>query len=143
VHGGGVVQIETPFHSLLSLTYPRVHIGGLNAPHYAVDASEGATPSQVLSKAEPPTTAAVEGTSEEVEAAAEGSLEDAVLENSNQFYRWHSELEAARVLETEEKHQEYAESLRGHIRALDELQKKVRICCNKPVGGAFKMTMKK
>jgi len=57
--------------------------------------------------------------------AAEGSLEEAVLENSNQFYRWHSEVEAARVLETEEKHQEYAESLRGHIRALDELQEKV------------------
>ena len=31
------------------------------------------------------------------------------------------------MLETEEKHREYAESLRGQIGALDELQKKVCI----------------
>lgn len=82
----------------------------------------------MLDRAEPPTTAAAEGPPPETEAAAvaaEGSLEEAVLENSNQFYRWHSELEAARVLETEEKHREYAESLRGHIQALDGLQQKV------------------
>lgn len=58
-------------------------------------------------------------------AAVEGPLEEAVLENSNQFYRWHSELEAARILETEEKYKEYAASLRSHIGGLEAQQAKV------------------
>jgi hypothetical protein len=32
-----------------------------------------------------------------------GTLEDAVLQNSNQFHKWHTELEAACASETEEK----------------------------------------
>ena len=44
-----------------------------------------------------------------------------------------AEVEAARVLETEEKHREYAESLRGQIGALDELQKKVGTLTLTPV----------
>ena len=52
------------------------------------------------------------------------ALEDAILENSNQFHRWHSELEAARVLGTEEKFQNYAVTLRQHLASLDELQNK-------------------
>ena len=58
-------------------------------------------------------------------ATVEGPLEEAVLENSNQFYRWHSELEAARILETEEKYKEYAASLRSQIEALDVQHSKV------------------
>lgn len=54
-------------------------------------------------------------------------LEDAVLENSNQFHRWHSELEAARVLEAEEKYQEYANMLKHHLQSIQELQDKVCI----------------
>ena len=59
------------------------------------------------------------------ESALEGPLEEAVLENSNQFYRWHSELEAARTLETEEKYKEYAGSLKAHIAGLDAQHTKV------------------
>ena len=65
-----------------------------------------------------------DGASEESEAIR-GSLEEKVLENSNQFYRWHSELEAARTLETEEKYQQYAKSLRGHLQAVEGLRDKV------------------
>lgn len=32
-----------------------------------------------------------------------GTLEDAVLQNGNQFHKWHTELEAACASETEEK----------------------------------------
>ncbi len=49
----------------------------------------------------------------------EGPLDEVVLENSNQFYRWHSELEAAQTLETEEKYKEYAASLKGQIQDLE------------------------
>jgi len=117
-------NVASTWEKLAVLSEEQERVVDLVSQHCA----ERPLPKHVLDKVEPPTTAAAEGPLPETEAepmAAEGSLEEAVLENSNQFYRWHSEVEAARVLETEEKHQEYAESLRGHIRALDELQEKV------------------
>ena len=53
------------------------------------------------------------------------SLEDAVLENSSQFHRWHSEMEAARALGTEVKYQHYADTLKENLGALEELQSRV------------------
>lgn len=60
------------------------------------------------------------------DAASTSSIDEAVLENSNQFYRWHSELESARTLETEEKYQQYADSLRSQLTVLEQLQAQVR-----------------
>ena len=91
------------------------------------------TLSWALQVLERDTTAAAhhqDGATEESEANR-GSLEEKVLENSNQFYRWHSELEAARTLETEEKYQQYAKSLRGHLQALEGLQDKVSMARTK------------
>ena len=67
-------------------------------------------------------------TERQTEENVEGPLDEAVLENSNQFYRWHSELEAAQTLETEEKYKEYAASLRGQIQGLDLQHSKVLSC---------------
>jgi len=63
-------------------------------------------------------------------AAANGGrasedFENAVLHNSAQFYRWHSELEATRTSETEEKFRTHARALQGHLTACQELQAKV------------------
>ena len=58
------------------------------------------------------------------ESGAE-ALEDVVLHTSNQFYRWHTELEAARTSETEEKYRQYAATLTGHLQACDDLIGKV------------------
>ena len=45
---------------------------------------------------------AVSLSAEDKDAKGSGTaLEEVVLQNSNQFYRWHTELEAARTLETE------------------------------------------
>lgn len=48
-----------------------------------------------------------------------------MLQNSSQFYRWHTELEAARTLETEQKYRNYAEALKGHLTSCDHLLEKV------------------
>ena len=53
------------------------------------------------------------------------ALEEVVLQNSNQFCRWHTELEAARTLETEEKYRRYADTLSGHLASCDALLEKV------------------
>ena len=53
------------------------------------------------------------------------ALEEVVLQNSNQFCRWHTELEAARTLETEEKYRRYADTLSGHLSSCDALLGKV------------------
>ena len=53
------------------------------------------------------------------------ALEEVVLQNSNQLYRWHTELEAARTLETEEKYRRYADTLSGHLASCDGLLEKV------------------
>ena len=42
-------------------------------------------------------------------------LEDVVLHSTNQFYKWHSELEAAFASETEEKYRQYAADLQGRL----------------------------
>lgn len=52
-----------------------------------------------------------EGTS----AAVQEELEDVVLHSTNQFYKWHSELEAAFVSETEEKYKQYAAELQSRL----------------------------
>ena len=72
-------------------------------------------------------TPAVESRSaEEREGTGSGTaLEEVVLQNSNQFYRWHTELEAARTLETEEKYRRYADTLSGHLASCDALLEKV------------------
>lgn len=56
----------------------------------------------------------------------QGSLEDAVLQSSTQFYRWNSELEAARTSETEEKYRQYAATLQGHLQTCGDLIQKVQ-----------------
>lgn len=60
-----------------------------------------------------------------------GTLEDAVLHNTNQFHKWHSELEAACALETEEKYKRYADLLNSHLRSTETILSKVCVC----VGG--------
>lgn len=67
-------------------------------------------------------------TDRQTEDTLEGPLDEAVLENSNQFYRWHSELEAAQTLETEKKYKEYAASLKGQIQELELQHSKVIYC---------------
>lgn len=49
------------------------------------------------------------------------SFEDVVLQNSSDFYRWLSELEAARSSETEEKFRRYGASLERHLATADGL----------------------
>ncbi|KAK9845860.1 hypothetical protein WJX81_004499 [Elliptochloris bilobata] len=49
------------------------------------------------------------------------ALEECVLQNSRQFYRWHGELEAARTAEAEGKFREYAAALGGHLATCDAL----------------------
>eukprot|EP00976_Prorocentrum_cordatum_P090032 1187943-Prorocentrum_minimum.AAC.4 len=44
-----------------------------------------------------------------------------LLHNSHQFYKWHSELEAAMGKETEQKYLQYAESLEGHLQTCDQI----------------------
>ncbi len=46
-----------------------------------------------------------------------GTLEDAVLHNTNQFHKWHSELETACASEMEEKYKRYADLLNSHLRS--------------------------
>ena len=48
-------------------------------------------------------------------AAFQEQLEDIVLHSTNQFYKWHSELEAAFASETEEKYKQYAAELQGRL----------------------------
>jgi ABC-type transporter Mla subunit MlaD len=54
-----------------------------------------------------------------------GTLEDAVLQNSNQFHKWHSELEAACASETEEKYKRYANLVNQHLESCDQILAKV------------------
>jgi len=69
---------------------------------------------------------AVSLSAEDKDAKGSGTaLEEVVLQNSNQFYRWHTELEAARTLETEEKYRRYADTLSGHLFSCDALLNKV------------------
>ena len=60
-----------------------------------------------------------------MELISSGALEEVVLQNSSQFYRWHTELEAARTLETEQKYRNYADALKGHLTSCDDLLEKV------------------
>lgn len=48
-------------------------------------------------------------------AAAQEELQETVLHSTNQFYKWHSELEAAFASETEEKYKQYAAELQGRL----------------------------
>ena len=54
-----------------------------------------------------------------------GALEEVILHSSNEFYRWHTELEAARISETEEKYQHYADTLKAHYVTCQALLGKV------------------
>lgn len=55
-------------------------------------------------------------------------LEDALLHNTNQFYKWISELEAARTSESEHKYETYASILRGHLEASTLVEDRVCGC---------------
>lgn len=55
------------------------------------------------------------GSNRDTSAAAQEELEDVVLHSTNQFYKWHSELEAAFATETEEKYRQYATELQGRL----------------------------
>jgi hypothetical protein len=52
-------------------------------------------------------------------------LDDIVLQNSHQFYKWHGELEAARTSETEQKYRRYGEVLGGHLTTCNQLMHQV------------------
>ncbi|PSC70334.1 conserved oligomeric Golgi complex subunit 3 [Micractinium conductrix] len=54
------------------------------------------------------------------------SFEDVTLQNSSDFYRWLSELEAARSSETEEKFRRYGAALERHLAACDGLLASVK-----------------
>ena len=54
-----------------------------------------------------------------------GTLEDAVLRNTNQFHKWHSDLEAAMASEMEEKYKRYADLLNSHLSSCDSILGKV------------------
>ncbi|GIL47849.1 hypothetical protein Vafri_4496 [Volvox africanus] len=54
-----------------------------------------------------------------------GTLEDAVLHNTSQFHKWHSELEAACASETEEKYKRYADLLSSHVASCENILAKV------------------
>lgn len=52
---------------------------------------------------------------DDTSAAVQAEFEDIVLHSTNQFYKWHSELEAAFASETEEKYKQYAAELQGRL----------------------------
>eukprot|EP01025_Chloroclados_australasicus_P038139 TRINITY_DN3909_c1_g1_i10.p1 TRINITY_DN3909_c1_g1~~TRINITY_DN3909_c1_g1_i10.p1 ORF type:complete len:390 (-),score=43.57 TRINITY_DN3909_c1_g1_i10:253-1422(-) len=58
-------------------------------------------------------------------AAWSSALEDTVLRSAHDFYRWHSQLEAARTRETDEKYKQYADVLHDRLRTCQELLGKV------------------
>lgn len=60
-------------------------------------------------------------------AASTEDLEDVVLHNTNQFYKWHAELEAAFTSETEEKYRQYAAELQGRSHRCSEIDDKVSV----------------
>ncbi|DBB10820.1 hypothetical protein WJX82_004700 [Trebouxia sp. C0006] len=68
-----------------------------------------------------PATSSREGALE----AAQEHIEDVVLHSTNQFYKWHSELEAAFASETEEKYKQYAAELQGRLDSCAEILGKV------------------
>lgn len=67
--------------------------------------------------AEQPAASSREGAIE----AAQEHIEDVVLHSTNQFYKWHSELEAAFASETEEKYKQYAAELQGRLNNCAEI----------------------
>ncbi|KAI3426341.1 hypothetical protein D9Q98_008714 [Chlorella vulgaris] len=76
------------------------------------------TPDTTPVPATPLSPSSVEGT--ELSFAGTG-FEDVTLQNSSDFYRWLSELEAARSSETEEKFRRYSAALEGHLATCDSL----------------------
>ncbi|KAL4857660.1 Conserved oligomeric Golgi complex subunit 3 [Chlorella vulgaris] len=76
------------------------------------------TPDTTPVPATPLSPSSVEGT--ELSFAGTG-FEDVTLQNSSDFYRWLSELEAARSSETEEKFRRYSAALEGHLATCDIL----------------------
>eukprot|EP00798_Chlamydomonas_sp_ICE-L_P008686 gene8686-34133_t len=54
-----------------------------------------------------------------------GTLEDAVLHNTNQFHKWHAELESACASEMEEKYKRYADLLHSHLQSSENILGKV------------------
>ena len=61
------------------------------------------------------------GNNRDISAAAQEELEDVVLHSTNQFYKWHSELEAAFASETEEKYRQYGTELQGRLDACADI----------------------
>ena len=60
--------------------------------------------------------------------AAQEHIEDVVLHSTNQFYKWHSELEAAFASETEEKYKQYAAELQSRLDNCAEILGKASSC---------------
>ncbi|KAG2444178.1 hypothetical protein HYH02_009116 [Chlamydomonas schloesseri] len=93
-------------------------------------APDGAEPGSVGSAA-PSTGSGSSGAAAAATAAAVskdsyvGTLEDAVLHNTSQFHKWHSELEAACASETEEKYKRYADLLNCHVQSCETILHKV------------------
>lgn len=65
----------------------------------------------------------------EPSAVSQEDLEDTVLHNTNQFYKWHAELEAAFTSETEEKYRQYASELQGRFQRCTDIHDKARLRC--------------
>ena len=63
----------------------------------------------------------------EPSAVSQEDLEDTVLHNTNQFYKWHAELEAAFISETEEKYRQYASELQGRLQRCTDIHDKARL----------------
>lgn len=68
-----------------------------------------------------------------------GTLEEAVLHNTNQFQRWHSELEAACASEMEEKYKRYADLLNSHLKSCEGILGQVRMRISPAAGHAALM----
>lgn len=89
--------------------------GGFLHWSQVLDAADESSSSMALPAAAP-------SAEEEASAAAYGeALEDVVLYNTHQFYKWYAELETARASETEEKYRKYADTLGGHLRTCQEI----------------------
>ncbi|GAX72672.1 hypothetical protein CEUSTIGMA_g128.t1 [Chlamydomonas eustigma] len=56
----------------------------------------------------------------------DGTLEEAVLRNTNQFHKWHTELEAACASEMEEKYKRYADLLNNHSSSCENILSQVQ-----------------
>lgn len=94
-------------------------------PSHLADVSTLAAPTPVTAReVQQPTVSdtPLSPRTESVELSFAGtSFEDVVLQNSSEFYKWLSVLEAARATETESKYQRHAAVLDAHLTSCDDI----------------------